>query len=245
MPTKWFEGEISKIIDVTSTVRRFFLEVKEVSSFDFIPGQFVTVDLPISEKRLGRWRSYSIANAPDNTNTIELCIVKLEGGSGTDYLFNELKVGSSLRFKGPDGMFVLPSDLDRELVLLCTGTGVAPFRSMIQHVQNHKLDYLKMHLIYGTRFRDGILYREEFLKIAAEDPRFEYNVALSRDLPEKDLVWQHQGYIHPIYLEQYTDVDPNRLFLICGWSKMIDEAVANLIIKLGYNKTQVKYELYG
>ena len=116
---------------------------------------------------------------------------------------------------------------------------------MIQHVQNHKLDYQKMHLIYGTRFRDGILYREEFLKMAAEDPRFEYSVALSRDLPENNLEWQYEGYIHPIYLEQYTEIDPNRLFLICGWSKMIDEAVANLIIKLGYNKTQVKYELYG
>ena len=245
MPTKWFEGEVSKIVDVTSTVRRFFLKVKETTSFDFKPGQFVTVDLPISEKRLGRWRSYSIANAPDNSNTIELCIVKLEGGSGTDYLFNEVKLGSLLRFKGPDGMFVLPSDLDQELVLLCTGTGVAPFRSMIQHVHQQGLDYRSIHLIYGTRYSEGILYRDEFLKLAEEESRFEYSVALSRDRPDEKLDWQQSGYIHPIYLERYAKVNPNRIFLICGWSKMIDEAVANLIIKLGYDKTQVKYELYG
>ena len=244
MPTKWYEGKIISMEDASPTVRRFFLEVEDVDEFDFKPGQFITIDLPISEKRLGRWRSYSIANEPGDNNILELCIVKLEGGSGTDYLFNEIGEGDKLKFKGPDGMFVFPKDLEREIVFLCTGTGVAPFRSMLKHIYKHHLPHQNMHLIYGTRYNTGILYEEEFLEMARMDKKFIYDVTLSREDKIKS-PHHSKGYIHPIYMEKYKDVDPNRLFLICGWSDMIDEAVANLIINLGYDKTQVKYELYG
>lgn len=242
MPTKWYTGKVVDIRDASPTVRLFYLQTEE--EFTFIPGQFITVDLPISEKRLGRWRSYSIANAPKPGGLIELCIVGLEGGSGTDYLFNEIQVGSELRFKGPDGMFVIPKNLDQEIVFLCTGTGVAPFRSMLHHIYNHELPHQNLHLIFGTRHKDGILYEDEFLRMAEEDPKFKYDVCLSR---EENVVsaHHHPGYIHAQYLEQYKVHDPNRIFLICGWSQMIDEAVANLIIKLGYDKSQLKYELYG
>lgn len=243
MPTKWYEGIVRSIENTSPTVKRFFVEIPEVESFEFNPGQFITIDLPISEKRLGRWRSYSIANAPIG-NVIELCIVHLEGGAATEYLFNEIKPGSSLKFKGPDGMFVLPSDLNKEIVFLCTGTGVAPFRSMLKHVYNNNLEHNKLHLIFGTRHKSGILYEDEFLEMTQKDERFQYHVAMSR---EQDVDKEHhrRGYIHPIYLDLYQDVSPDRLFMICGWSGMIDDAVANLIINLGYDKTQVKYELYG
>lgn len=244
MPTKWYDGKVVEIRDVSPTVRLFFLEVQDVEVFDFKPGQFITVDLPISEKRLGRWRSYSISSAPEKSNILELCIVRMEGGSGTDYLFNEISEGSILKFKGPDGMFVLPENLDREIVFLCTGTGVAPFRSMLKYIYDHNLDHGKMHLIFGTRHSSGVLYEDEFLAMAEKDALFTYDVALSRE--ENILKPHHQkGYIHSIYLERYAEVDKDRLFLICGWSQMIDEAVANLMIKLGYDKSQLKYELYG
>ncbi|MEJ7680423.1 MAG: FAD-binding oxidoreductase [Segetibacter sp.] len=75
-----------KISEETSSTHRFWIQIPEVESFDFIPGQFVTLDLPIHEKKNKRWRSYSIASAPDKTNVIELVIVLLEGGAGY-YLF--------------------------------------------------------------------------------------------------------------------------------------------------------------
>ena len=59
-------------------------------------------------------------------------IVKLEGGLGTTYLFEEAKVGTEIKFKKPAGVFTLPADVsDKNLVFICTGTGVAPFRSMV------------------------------------------------------------------------------------------------------------------
>ena len=241
MPRKWYDGRVIRIADESSTTRRFWIQVDEIERFDFRAGQFVTFDLPISEKRRERWRSYSIASAPDGTNIFELCIVHLEGGRGTTYLFEEVKEGSILSFKGPDGVFTLPKNLDREIVLICTGTGVAPFRSMLGALKESGGPKQPLHLIFGTRHEEGILYREEMETLAKEWPNFRFDVALSR---EKD--WDgYQGYVHQVYQEHYPEVDADRLFLLCGWQNMVDEAVDRLTEKMGYAKQQVVFELYG
>ncbi|MEO1712277.1 MAG: FAD-dependent oxidoreductase [Bacteroidota bacterium] len=241
MPRKWYDGRVIRIADESSTTRRFWIQVDELERFDFRAGQFVTFDLPISEKRRERWRSYSIASAPDGTNVFELCIVRLEGGRGTTYLFDEVKEGTILSFKGPDGVFTLPKNLDREIVLICTGTGVAPFRSMLGALKESGGPKQLLHLIFGTRHEEGILYREEMETLAKEWPNFRFDVALSR---EKD--WDgYQGYVHQVYQEHYPEVDADRLFLLCGWQNMVDEAVDRLTEKMGYAKQQVVFELYG
>lgn len=68
--------------------------------FDFKPGQFVTLDLPIHEKKNKRWRSYSIASAPDETNIFELVIVLVEDGLGTPYIWSNIKIGDELILRG-------------------------------------------------------------------------------------------------------------------------------------------------
>jgi CDP-4-dehydro-6-deoxyglucose reductase len=241
MPVKWYEGEITDIRQLSPEVRQFTLKVQSEEQFRFLPGQFITMDLPVGEKRLDRWRSYSIANAPDFSGILEFCIVKMEGGLATSYLFDKIIIGDIIRFKGPDGGFVLPSDLNKEIVMICTGTGVAPFRSMLQHIIREGLTFKKIHLIFGTRYSNGVLYKDEFEQMAKQHQNFIYSVALSRE----DSVNCHHGYVHPIYMKEYEEKKEDVLFMICGWSRMIDEAVENLIIRLGYNKSQVRYELYG
>lgn len=241
MPWKWYDSKIIKIEEETSTTKRFWVAVETEEVIAFEAGQFVTMDLPIHEKRLKRWRSYSIANAPDDSNILEFCIVKLEGGAGSTYLFEEVNLGSSIRFKGPSGGFVLPKKIENDLVLICTGTGVAPFRSMIQDLVQQEKTYKNIHLIFGTRYEEGILYRKEFEALRQTLPNFNYSIALSRE----ENWTSHKGYVHQIYMDAYKEVRPDIDFYICGWSNMIDEAVENLVLKLGYDKSQIHYELYG
>ncbi|MCB0520137.1 MAG: FAD-dependent oxidoreductase [Lewinellaceae bacterium] len=248
MPTKWYDSKVIRIKDETPTTKRFWLKIEDEEIFDFKAGQFVTMDLPIGDKRRDRWRSYSIANPPDRTNVLEFCIVHLDGGTATEYLFNELELGGTVRFKGPDGGFVLPENIKNDLVFVCTGTGVAPFRSMILDLQNQGKPHQNIHLIFGTRRHDGILYQQEFEQLLEKMPGFRYSVALSReDKVEKNgyLFDISKGYVHPVYMADYKNLRPDIEFYLCGWTQMVDEAVANLIVKMGYDRTQVKYELYG
>lgn len=237
----WYNPHIRQISDLSPNVRQFRLEFPEVDHFDFRAGQFLTFDLPIGEKRLQRWRSYSIANPPDGSNMIELCIVRSAEGEGTRYFFEEIKEGSILRCKGPDGSFVLPDVIERDLVFVCTGTGVAPFRSMLLDLKNSGRPHRRLHLIFGCRTERDILYRADFEALAQDWPQFRYDVVLSRQ-PD----WQgHQGRVHAIYQKHYAAVCPDVTFYLCGWTQMIDEAVTHLVAEMGYTPKQVLYELYG
>ena len=122
----WQKGIVTRMEDETPNTRRFWIELPETSNFEFKPGQFVTLDLPIHEKPAKRWRSYSIASCPNGGNVIELVIVLLEMGSGSHYLFENVKPGDTLTLRGPQGVFTLPEVIDRDLYFICTGTGKSP-----------------------------------------------------------------------------------------------------------------------
>lgn len=241
MATTWYQGSVTAIKDESPTTKRFWITIHEQTNFEFKAGQFVTFDLPIGEKRLQRWRSYSIASAPNGDNQIELCIVKLDNGAGTNYFFNTVEIGTILKFKGPDGTFCLPEYITGDIVMICTGTGVAPFRSMLHDVLQKQKINTNIHLIFGCRTAADILYRAEFEALAEAYPNFTYSIALSRE----NVAGTVQGYVHQIYLSAYAQKRSNIKFYICGWSKMIDEAVENLFVKLQYERSQIIYELYG
>src|SRR5687767_15555048 len=115
----WRKGIVIRIEDITHNTKRFWVQVPELEKFDFIPGQFVTLDLPIHEKLNKRWRSYSIASWPDDSNIFELVVVLAQGGLGSNYLFQEVRVGSELSYRGPQGVFVLPEKIENDIYLVC------------------------------------------------------------------------------------------------------------------------------
>ena len=239
--TKWFEGKVSDIIPLSDTKRKIYIQIQDEELFDFNPGQFIVMDLPIGSRRLQRWRSYSIANTPKPENVLEFCIGKLEGGAASQYFFEEIEIGTSIKFKGPEGTFVTPKNLDRPIVMICTGTGVVPFRSMIQEIVLKDLDFKSIQLIYGCRYRDDILYRTEFEYLEANNANFKYSIVLSR---QKD--WEgHQGHVHRVYKKMYKNKKVDTLFMLCGWTNMIDEAITNLNSVVENPFRQIKYELYG
>ena len=234
----WRTGKVIRIEDETSTTKKFWIEVPEMTSFEFIPGQFVTFDLPIHEKANKRLRSYSIASWPDGTNIFELIIVLDLRGAGTNYLFEEVNVGSELRFRGPQGVFTLKEPLDKDLFLICTGTGIAPFRSMIHHIKNHHIPHKNIYLIFGCRTKNTLLYFEEMKNLASSVEGFKYIPVLSREQ------WEgHTGYVHAVYEELCIERKPAN-FLLCGWRGMIDEAKKR-ILDMGYDSKDIHLEIYG
>ncbi|MGJ7031300.1 ferredoxin--NADP reductase [Niabella hirudinis] len=237
MPLTWLTGTIVNIIDETYNTRRYFIQVDEADHFDFTAGQFVTLDLPIHEKPNKRWRSYSIASAPNGTAVYELLIVLVEDGLGTPYMFKNWAVGSKVTFRGPLGVFTLKEEqLQQELFLVCTGTGIAPFRSMLHTLVRENLPHKHIYLIYGCRTQQDLLYYEEMKNLGLEN--FHYIPTLSRE------EWEGKtGYVHAIY-EEHAGGKAGANFFLCGWKNMIDEA-RRRIVEMGFDKKAVHFELYG
>ena len=234
----WQKAEVMRVEDHTHNTKRFFFRIPELDKFDFKPGQFVTLDLPIHERPNKRWRSYSIASWPDGTNTFELLVVRAKDGKGTEYLFDEIKVGSFITFRGAQGVFILPETIDRDLFMVCTGTGLAPFRSMVNFIHLHNIPHKNIHLIFGCRKKEDLLYPKEWKELEDKMDGFTYIPALSREH------WEgHFGYVHPVYEELCLE-KPAAHFFLCGWKLMVDEA-KNRILEMGYDKKSIHLELYG
>jgi ferredoxin-NADP reductase len=244
----WRTCIVTKIEDATHSTRRFWITIPELERFDFEPGQFVTFDLPIHEQKNKRWRSYSIASAPDGTNTIELVIVLMEDGLGTPHLFNHVSVGSELIVRGPQGKFTMPANLDKDLYLICTGTGIAPFRSMVHYVAAHKMAHQNIHIVFGCRELKDSLYEAELKALEQTNPGFFFHPCFSREM--EVAAGQHKGYVHACYtqlIEAQKQADgslPPAYFYLCGWKNMVDDAKKN-ILALGYDKKDIHLELYG
>ncbi|HUQ96561.1 MAG TPA: hypothetical protein VM010_02780, partial [Chitinophagaceae bacterium] len=143
------------------------------------------------------------------------------------------------------GVFVLPQPVEKDIYMICTGTGIAPFRSMVNHISLHNLPHKNLYLIFGTRARHDLVYAEEMKALAVRLPGFYFLPTLSRE------TWEGCcGYVHAVYekliREQLENCGalPEAQFYLCGWKAMVDEAKMR-ILALGYDKKQVHLELYG
>lgn len=238
---KWFDGEVTYIIDEIHNTKRFGFKIESKEVFDFKPGQFITMDLPIHEKKNKRWRSYSIASDPNGTNEFELVISYVPDGLGTNYLWKNIVVGSKILMKGPVGVFTLPEVIDEDICFIATGTGVAPFRSMTRWLKEHpEVARKNIYFLFGCRLKTDVLYAEEFARLNEEVPGFKFIYTCSR---EGEDYTGRRGYVHAIYQEIFADKHPAKFYL-CGWRNMIDDARKN-IVELGYDKKAIHVEIYG
>lgn len=238
MPQQYYDSELIDIIDETPTTKRFFFRVPHLEKFAFKPGQFVMIDLPIQSKITNR--SYSIASAPGSDNVFELIIVLNPEGLGTPYMWEHYKTGMTVLVAGPLGKFVLPEKIENDICLIATGTGIAPLRSMANHILKNNLEHRNLYMVFGNRKVPDILYRKEMEELESQYPDFKFIPVLSRETAE---TWSGKhGYVHSIYEEIFADQRPAH-FYICGWKAMIMEAKDRLM-KMGYTKDRIKYELY-
>ena len=220
--------------EIAPEVRHFVFEVPDVAEFQFSPGQFVSITEEIAGKEIVR--AYSIASEPDGTNRFALCLNKVSDGHMSPWLFS-LEPGSAIDIKPPLGMFTLRPN-ERDVVLIATGTGVAPYRSILRAVLGKT--NRRFTLIFGTRFESTLLYNADFQHMTASFPeQFRYWPTLSR--PEAS--WAGRvGYVQTHLNEVIGDRRDVDVF-VCGLKLMVDDVRARLKA-LGFDRKQIVYEKY-
>lgn len=237
MAYQYYESTITHIVNESDLVKRFYFKVPDHIPFQFSPGQFIMLNLPIDSKFTNR--SYSIASPPNNLNTFELAIILNPKGLGTPFLWENIGVGSKIDISKPLGKFILKTPIEEDLCFIGTGTGIAPLRSMIQHIFNNSISHKNLYLVFGNRFEKDILYRSEFEKLAEEYTSLKFIPVLSRD----NTGWTgRKGYVHPVYEEIFADKRP-ATFYLCGWRDMLHEA-RQRIEAMGYDRKKIKFESY-
>lgn len=204
-------------------------------TFSFQPGQFISVVIP-GRGPGGRdlRRAYSIASHPEKS-VFELC-VKVVDGPGTQYL-NALEVGQSITGMVPFGDFVYKTKPNRHAIMIATGTGIAPFRSMVFSEAFANSTPLSTKLLFGARDQNDLIYTEEFAKKLGSG----FVQTLSRSTGDwagfkgrvTDWIRAHEAKI------DFATTD----FYLCGNGAMIDEMKLYLASK-GLDKSSIFQEAY-
>lgn len=214
-------------------VRHFVFEVPEVERFDFEPGQFVSFTETMGERSITR--AYSIASPPAG-NRIELCLNRVREGRFSPWLF-DMKPGGTVNMKGPLGYFVLRNP-GRDVLFIATGTGIAPFRSMLMAhlVQGPRQEYT---LLFGVRYEPNLLYREEFGALEQKYPAFRFWPTISRP----DEGWSGRRGRVQLHIDEALAGRRDLDVYVCGMREMVDEVRTKLKL-LGFDRRQVIIEKY-
>ncbi|WP_199908099.1 2Fe-2S iron-sulfur cluster-binding protein [Celeribacter baekdonensis] len=179
----------------------------------FLPGQYVDV-----VTQSGATRSFSIASAPDEA-VIELHIRTIPGGMFTAGIIPALKCGETVALHGPHGLFRLRPDDFRPLVLVATGTGIAPLRAMLAALRADP-DCPPVALYWGMREQSELYLADEIATLGAGLEDFTFVPVLSRAAEG----WSgRRGYVQDAVIEDLPDLSEHALYL-CGSPAMIAAA---------------------
>lgn len=232
---KRFTSKLIEAVKITETVKHFKFSIPE--DFEYTPGQFMSVIIPHEDQVLGR--AYSISTLPSVKNAVEFTIKLVDGGHGSNHLFN-MKENDELKMIGPSGSFTMKDEhLNSDLVFIATGTGIAPFRSMIQHLLQNNFPN-KIYLFAGVRYISEVLYPVEFTQLQQQHSNFNYFSIVSR--PENDNYTGPKGHVQQL-IESHLPSSFNGQVFICGLSPMIN-AVQNLLISKGIHANQIHFEKF-
>jgi CDP-4-dehydro-6-deoxyglucose reductase len=183
-------------------------------NFRFLAGQYI--DMLLKD---GKRRSYSLATRPDSSGVtaLEIHVRLTPGGLFTEHVFNKLKVRDLLRFEGPLGSFYLREESEKPMILLASGTGFAPIRSIIESALEKKLEQKRpMTLYWGCRVKQD-LYQMELAQSWVR-PGFKFVPVLS------DEKWEgRKGFVHRAVMEDFPDMSGVQVYA-CGAPVMVESA---------------------
>lgn len=233
-----YKARLVRSVSLSELTKHLEFEMPSMSHFGFVAGQWLSFKqfTPGGEEIT---RAYSIASPPADDNRCALCLNRVQDGFMSNFLC-DMKEGDEISCQGPFGDFILQPPL-HNTVFIATGTGIAPFRSMLHWLlaEQSRHQDKEFWLLFGNRHEHDVYYDNEWQRLTAEHPNFHYLPTLSRGGSD----WQGlRGYVQE-HLPQIVQGRPDMQAYICGLDKMVS-ANRELLRSLGWDRKSIRYEKY-
>lgn len=223
LPVRDYAGVVSRIEDLTPTIKGIWISLDNDETMDFQAGQYINLNLP---GKMG-FRAFSLANSPSTGGELELNVRIVPGGVATGWIHKELKVGDRLTMTGPYGRFFVHRSAGLPSIFMAGGSGLSSPHSMILDLLENG-DKKPMTLIYGARNKGELYYHDKFLDLAAKHPQFSYVPALSDEPIDSD--WMgFRGFVHEAAKVHFDNDFRNHKAYLCGPPMMIDACITTLM----------------
>ena len=239
---KWSGNlRVAGIFQETPNVKTFRLmnPVGGAVPFDYLPGQFLTVTVPIEGKPVKR--SYTMASSPTQHDYVEITVKREETGHVSAFLHDQVKVGDLLEFSGPSGAFTFTGTECNCILLIAGGVGITPLMSVLRYLMDRSWSG-DIFLLYSIGHPKDFIFREEIEYLERRHPNLRVAVTVSR---AEGTDWKGaRGRISKELLLQTVPDVSKRYVHICGPVPMM-ETMKQLLIELGAPKDRVKMEAFG
>lgn len=223
-PIKKMPSRVTTLEKKSSDVMILKLQLPASDTLQYFAGQYVELIL-----RDGSRRSYSMANAPHQLaggSGLELHIRHMPGGKFTDHVFGAMKEKEIQRIEGPFGSFYLREDATKPMVLLASGTGFAPIKAILEHMQHKGIDR-PVTLYWGGRRPSDLYMHDWVLAQLAVMPNLRYVPVVSNATPE-DAWTGRTGFVHQAVIEDFPNLADYQVYA-CGAPIVVDSAKADFV----------------
>lgn len=224
-PVRKMPSRVASMEKVAPDVIIITLQLPANEALAYRAGQYIEFML-----RDGKRRSYSLANAPSLEAPLSLHIRHMAGGLFTEQVFGTMKERDILRFEGPMGTFFLREESDKPVILLASGTGFAPIKALVEHMQ-HLKSTRPVTLYWGGRRPHDLYMQALCLEWAATMPQLTYVPVISDAQPEDN--WTGRtGFVHRAVLEDFADLSGYQVYA-CGAPIVVDSAKHDYVAQAG------------
>jgi len=232
--TKETKNTVSVVFDIPE---------KDKNEFQFIPGQYITIQKEMDGKMLRR--AYSICSSP-NSNELRIAIKEVENGVFSVYANNQLKVGDVLEVASPEGKFILNANKTnaKKYLAFVAGSGITPVLSMIKAVLETEIDS-KFVLVYGSKSSDLTIFKNELDTLVTDfKNQLEVHYVFSQKLSDKAFFGRiNLEIIHNVLKHKYNTINFDEYFL-CGPEEMIN-LVKDTLVNNEIDKSVIQFELFS
>ena len=229
---------VSEIVQETMSAKSIKLVSEDGLLPPFQAGQYINVFVETGGVRTSR--PYSISSSPVQTGYYEITVRRVDDGFVSNYLLDELKPGDRLCSSSPSGNFHYnPLFHGNKLAFIAGGSGISPFMSMIRELANKNL-VRRLHLFYGSRIEDDVIYKEEIDRISSAHRNFTWDMVVSEPAPSFCGI---KGFINAGLIKERLD-SLDWMFFVCGPEAMYQFCLPELG-KLPIAARKTKVEVMG
>jgi len=230
---------VSKIDEVNKHTKTFRLAPTNNYLPPFQAGQYI--NLFVNTGGILTSRPYSIASPPNQTGYYDITVKRVEDGFVSSYLLDDVQTDDMFESTSPSGYFYYnPLIHGKDLVFLAGGSGITPLMSMLRETVDRHFER-NIHLIYGNRIPEDIIYSDELDKISHPYDNIKVTHVISDPPSGYDGL---TGFISADLMVDLIDDIQGKTFFVCGPEAMYTFCMEELR-KLGVKPKKIRKEVYG
>lgn len=229
---KHLEYTVTQINKVTQDVIILNLKTENKEKFEFKAGQYAELYFGDCKEK-----HFSMANSP-STNNLEFHIRALNGGEVSDYVKGNLKIGDTVKVKGPYGNAHLRENHKGPIVAVAGGTGLAPILSIIKSSQEIGMKQ-PIQIYYGAKSEHELYFVEHFKGMSQINNNLKFTPVVIEKTKNINI---KQGLVTDVVIQDIDDFDGYKAYL-AGPPKMV-EAAEKILLSKGIRKVDMHSDAF-